>query len=126
MVHSDCRFIFKIVYREPDLSSTTIELSDLDKQSGFIHLSTGEQIPQTCHLFFPDFNTLYIIKFSYDKLKTNNIIKWEPPAPDNDQLFPHLYGDLKTADVDHSMRAFRREQGSTWIDVLSKEEWLKS
>jgi uncharacterized protein (DUF952 family) len=120
MTTPECRFVFKIVYPVPNLSETTIELSELDKESGFIHLSSGEQVPRTCHLFFSDFETLYIIKFRYEKIEAD--IKWER-APDG-ELFPHLYGDLRTSDVD-SVRTFRRGK-VPWIDVLGRENWLKN
>src|SRR5579859_5627878 len=68
-------YLFKVVTAKPDETSDRIALSELDKQSGFIHLSTGAQIPQTCHLFFSRTDELHIIKFSYDKIKDKT--KWE-------------------------------------------------
>jgi uncharacterized protein (DUF952 family) len=63
--------------------------------------------------------TLYILKFSYDKIKKN--MKWEP-APSSGELFPHLYSDLLTSDMD-STQKFQKEQGS-WLDVLGGDSWL--
>jgi len=113
------KYVFKIVDSKPDLNSPKIALSDLDKQSGFIHLSTGPQIPNTCNLFFSSVESLYILKFAYDKLQAN--MKWEP-APGVDTLFPHLYGDLLTADMD-SVQEFQKGEAS-WVDVLGKDVWL--
>ena len=118
MIPPNCPFVFKIVSSDPNLSGNHIERSELDKQSGFIHLSTGEQIPRTCNLFFADSDSLYIIKFPYAKLQSS--IKWEP-VPDG-ELFPHFYGDLATADVE-SVRRFEKGE-SSWLDILGPELWL--
>jgi uncharacterized protein (DUF952 family) len=117
MSTSNC--VFKIITFKPDLNSPKFQLTELDEQSGFIHLSTGRQIPYTCNSFFCSVETLYIIKFAYDKLKAN--MKWEP-APGGEELFPHLYSDLLTADVD-STREFHK-RGESWVDVLGNEPWL--
>jgi len=84
------RYLFKIVTDEPDSTNPKIEISELDKQSGFIHLSTGTQI---------DFR-----------------------APDRNELFPHVYGELWTAEVD-SVRTFHKRSGA-WTDILGQEAWL--
>ena len=107
--------VFKIVASKPDLTTFKMPLTELDEQSGFIHLSTGPQVPHTCDRFFSLLETLYIIKFPYNKLEPN--MKWEP-APGGEELFPHLYEDLFSADVD-SIREFHRDRGS-WQEVLGK------
>jgi uncharacterized protein (DUF952 family) len=113
------KYIFKVVTSQPDLHSEKIQLTELDKESGFIRLSSGRQIPDTCNLFFSSAKELYIIRFPYDKLKTN--IKWEP-SPDDVLRCAHLYGELWTVDVD-SMRKFDRGD-ETWVDALAAEQWL--
>jgi uncharacterized protein (DUF952 family) len=112
-------FVFKIVTEQPNLGAEKVDLSELDVQSGFIHLSTGKQIPHTCNRFFSTTKKLVIIKLPYQKLEHN--MKWEP-APGTEKLFPHLYSDLWTRDVE-STRTFHRGKQS-WLDVLGKEQWL--
>lgn len=116
---SSPKYVFKIVTALPDSNSAKVEPTELDRRSGFVHLSTGQQIPHTCNRFFSSVETLYILKFSYDKIKKN--MKWEP-APNSGELFPHLYSDLLTSDMD-SKRNFQKEQGS-WLDVLGRDSWL--
>ena len=65
------KYVFKIVTAKPDLKSTKVSLTELDEQSGFIHLSSGPQIPRTCNRFFSSVEILHILKFPYDKLKPN-------------------------------------------------------
>lgn len=112
-------FVFKIVTEELNLNWEKVELSELDRQSGFIHLSTGEQVPHTCNRFFSNTEALVVLKLPYNKLESN--MKWEP-APATEELFPHLYSDLWTRDVD-SIRIFHRGEQS-WLDVLGQEQWL--
>jgi uncharacterized protein (DUF952 family) len=113
--------LYKIVFTPPNLNTPKIELSPLDRESGFIHLSTGKQIPGTCERFFSNVQTLYIIKFGYDSVAPN--LKWER-APDTDDLFPHIYGDILMKDID-SVREFHRGDES-WSAVLSGEAWLSN
>ena len=113
------KYLFKIVSEEPGARSDTIELSELDKQSGFIHLSTSTQVPRTCNLFFSKFNKLHIIKFAYNKIK--NRTRWER-APDGEELFPHVYGVLGTMEA-HSVRTFYKGENA-WTAVLGEETWL--
>ena len=113
------KYVFKIVTYQPDLSAAKLQLTELDEKSGFIHLSIGQQIPYTCDRFFATENAIYIIKFPYAILQGN--MKWEP-APEGEELFPHFYGDLLTADVD-STHQFNKGNHS-WVDVLRNEAWL--
>jgi uncharacterized protein (DUF952 family) len=113
-------YVFKIVTDKPNLNSENVQLADLDLHSGFIHLSTGQQISRVCNMFFSEVEILYVLKFAYDKLAAN--MKWEL-APGGEELFPHLHAALFTKDVD-STREFHRKEGENWLDVLSKESWL--
>ena len=113
------KYVFKVVTSQPDLNSEKVQLTELDKESGFVRLSSGPQIPHTCNLFFSSVKKLYIIRFSYDKLQAN--IKWEP-SPDEVLRCAHLYGELWTVDID-SMRKFDKGD-EAWVDALAAEHWL--
>ncbi len=64
---------------------------------GFIHLSTREQVEGTANRFYADVDQLVLL--TIDPLKVPSEIKWEPPAPDADTLFPHIYGPLPISAV---------------------------
>ena len=113
------RYVYKIVSTPPAPNSPKLELLQIDKDSGFIHLSSGRQVPNTCDRFFSDVATLYIIKFSHEKLADH--MKWER-APDSDGVFPHYYGDILMRDAD-SFREFHKGEAS-WVSVLDNEAWL--
>jgi uncharacterized protein (DUF952 family) len=113
------KYVFKVVTSQPDLNSEKVQPTDHDKESGFVRLSSGRQIPQTCDLFFASAKKLYIIRFPYDKLEAD--IKWEPSS-DEFLRCAHLYGELWTGDID-SLRTFEKGEES-WADKLAAEQWI--
>ena len=114
------QFVYKIVAWQPNLEFDKVRLPDLDHQSGFIHLSIAQQVPRVADLFFSSNDELNILKVAYDKIGDN--VRWESP-PDSDELFPHLYGDLWSRDVE-SVRTFHKGEGS-WNDALHKDLWFE-
>jgi uncharacterized protein (DUF952 family) len=58
----------------------------------FIHLSTGDQVPHTFALFYPDRTDLVLLDVDETHPDVAPLLKWEP-APTG-ELFPHLYGPL--------------------------------
>ncbi len=58
---------------------------------GFIHLSTRAQLVGTANRFYADLDELTVL--TIDPAKLSDPIRFEP-APDTDELFPHLYGTL--------------------------------
>ncbi|KAL4074356.1 hypothetical protein V8B97DRAFT_701036 [Scleroderma yunnanense] len=76
-----------------------LPVSDIDERSGFIHLSTAVQIPNTLKFFFRDDPEVYLLRISYDQVEKN--IRWEDPKAEvcgprgGEGMFPHLYNGLK-------------------------------
>tara|TARA_B100000886_G_C20126876_1_gene368253 strand:- start:5 stop:349 length:345 start_codon:yes stop_codon:yes gene_type:complete len=64
--------------------------SKLDLISGFIHLSSREQLEETLNIHYLNENNLVIVKLMAYFLKKN--LKWEKSR--NNQLFPHLFDVL--------------------------------
>ncbi len=64
---------------------------------GFIHLSTLKQVEATANRFYADVDQLVLL--TVDPAKVPSPIRWEPPAPNDDELFPHIYGPLPIAAV---------------------------
>lgn len=81
---------------------------------GFIHLSTRDQVEATANRFYGDVDQLVLL--TVDPLKVPSEIKWEPPAPGVDTLFPHIYGPLPIAAVVTTNYWFRTidEDGAGW------------
>ena len=64
---------------------------------GFIHASTRDQVEATANRFYADLDQLVLL--TIDPLRVGAEIKWEPPAPGVDELFPHIYGPLPISAV---------------------------
>lgn len=81
---------------------------------GFIHLSTRDEVEATANRFYSDVDQLVLL--TVDPLKVPSEIKWEPPAPGVDTLFPHIYGPLPIAAVVTTNYWFRTidEDGAGW------------
>ena len=61
-----------------------------DIRDGFIHFSTAAQVGETARKHFFGQTGLFLIAVDVDAL--GEALRWEPSR--NDELFPHLYGEL--------------------------------
>lgn len=67
----------------------------VDVADGFIHFSTREQVAETAAKHFDGESDLVLVAVEADRL--GDALKWE--ASRGGALFPHLYRDLRMADV---------------------------
>ncbi|KAI1763936.1 hypothetical protein GGR53DRAFT_466797 [Hypoxylon sp. FL1150] len=111
-------FVYKIVPSAPPTPiPSEYPLSELDQKDGFVHLSTGTQIPLTADLFFKEATAIWVIKIRFAP-KFHSATTWEIPG------CPHLYGNFGAGDVD-SVKEFSRAGGETWKESMKKEAaWL--
>ena len=61
-----------------------------DARDGFIHFSTAPQVPETARKHFFGQRALFLVEVDGDALGA--ALRWERSR--NDELFPHLYGEL--------------------------------
>ena len=61
-----------------------------DARDGFIHFSTAAQVAETAGKHFFGQIGLFLVEVDADVLGEK--LRWEPSR--NDELFPHLYGEL--------------------------------
>ena len=61
-----------------------------DIRDGFIHFSAASQVVGTARKHFAGQTGLFLITVDADAL--GDALRWEPSR--NDELFPHLYGEL--------------------------------
>ena len=89
--------------------------SKIDKRDGYIHLSSGNQVHETAKIHFNGKEGLVLLEIKTDKLQ----ITWEKSR--NDNLFPHLYGVLPTAEVTRECTLVLDENNNhilpSWLDV---------
>ncbi|MEM9122565.1 MAG: DUF952 domain-containing protein [Pseudomonadota bacterium] len=64
--------------------------SSVDRQDGFIHFSTAEQVRETAEKHFVGQADLVLVACESERI--GPYLRWEPSR--NDALFPHLYGVL--------------------------------
>ena len=95
--------IYKILREnEWEKSSITGEIiTDLDKQDGFIHLSTASQLAATLSFFFQDSEIVYLLEIDLHKIDTSSLL-FEEVCINRGKIksaFPHLYSELKTKHI---------------------------
>ena len=66
-----------------------------DQSHGFIHLSAVNQLHETVAKHFAGEDNLALLFVDSNKLADK--LKWEPSR--NDELFPHLYGEIPKSAV---------------------------
>jgi len=67
--------------------------TDLDKDDGFIHLSTSKQLALTLHLYFKNSKKVILLEINQDSIK-DEIAFEEAKSGSRLGKFPHLYGKL--------------------------------
>jgi uncharacterized protein (DUF952 family) len=85
-----------------------------DIRDGFIHFSTGSQLAETARKHFFGQTGLFLIEVDADAL--GDALRWE--ASRNDELFPHLYGELDLGAVIGVFDLHTRSDGAHDIPEL--------
>ncbi|EPT05006.1 hypothetical protein FOMPIDRAFT_1045674 [Fomitopsis schrenkii] len=128
-------YIYKLIPSSaslPDPLPAALPVSELDSSSGFIHLSTSKQVPNTLKYFFTDESRVYVLRLAYDPLEVQKLVRWEDPKAEacgprgGEGMFPHLYNGLKLGkDEVESVATWERHEGESWEDVAEREKsWL--
>ena len=76
-------------------ASKSTQGAPVDLADGYIHFSTVEQAPETAAKHFSNAQDLMLVGVETDALGDD--LKWEPSR--GGALFPHLYRELRLADV---------------------------
>ncbi|OAX36621.1 hypothetical protein K503DRAFT_793306 [Rhizopogon vinicolor AM-OR11-026] len=126
-------YIYKLIPSSappPDPLPDRLPVSDLDQTSGFVHLSTSLQVPNTLKFFFKDDPRAYILRIPYDPIEKS--IKWEDPKAEacgprgGEGMFPHLYNEYKLGkDEVESVQTLEKGPDGSWDSALkAAEAWL--
>lgn len=86
-----------------------------DIRDGFIHFSTASQVAGTTRKHFFKQTGLFLVAVDADAL--GDALRWEPSR--NDELFPHLYGELDLAAVIDVQEMQTRADGTHDIPELA-------
>jgi uncharacterized protein (DUF952 family) len=109
--------IYKIcpasVWREAERQGVYRGSAD-DARDGYIHFSTSAQVAETARKFFCGQTGLFLVEVDADALGPE--LRWERSR--NDDLFPHLYGELDLGAVRGVQSLVDRADGSHAIPEL--------
>jgi uncharacterized protein (DUF952 family) len=86
-----------------------------DARDGFIHFSTAAQVTGTARKHFFGQTGLFLIQVDADAL--GEALRWEHSR--NDELFPHLYGELDLGAVTRVLDMRPRSDGTHDIPELT-------
>ena len=86
-----------------------------DIRDGFIHFSTASQLAETARKHFFGQTGLFLIEVEADAL--GDALRWEPSR--NNELFPHLYGELDLGAVTAVLDIHARADGYHDIPELT-------
>ena len=95
--------VYKILkeYEWEDAKESGQIATALDRQDGFIHLSTASQLVATLAFFFKDSDSLQLLQLNLDKIDETQLI-YESSFPyggKRKSAFPHLYAQLMTSQI---------------------------
>jgi uncharacterized protein (DUF952 family) len=114
----DVRSIYKIcpasAWREAERQGVYRGSAD-DARDGFIHFSTASQVAGTAKKHFFGQTGLFLIQVDADVL--GDALRWERSR--NDELFPHLYGELDLGAVTGVLDMRARSDGAHDIPELA-------
>ena len=112
------RTIYKIspasAWREAERQGVYRGSAD-DARDGFIHFSTASQVAETARKHFFGQTGLFLVAVDADAL--GDALRWEPSR--NDELFPHLYGELDLGAVTAILDMRARSDGYHDIPELT-------
>jgi uncharacterized protein (DUF952 family) len=86
-----------------------------DTRDGFIHFSKASQVAGTAQKHFSGRTGLFLIEINADAL--GDALRWESSR--NDELFPHLYGELDLGAVTNVLDMPLRSDGTHAIPRLA-------
>jgi uncharacterized protein (DUF952 family) len=85
-----------------------------DARDGYIHLSTASQLAETLRKHYFGQTGLFLIAVDADAL--GEALRWEKSR--NDELFPHLYGELDLGAVTDVLELRARSDGGHELPEL--------
>jgi uncharacterized protein (DUF952 family) len=111
------RTIYKIspasAWREAERAGVYRGSAD-DARDGYIHLSTASQLAETLRKHYFGQTGLFLIAVDADAL--GEALRWEKSR--NDELFPHLYGELDLGAVTDVLELRARSDGGHELPEL--------
>ena len=73
-----------------------------------------KQVESVANRFYGDLEELSLLTVDLDRIESD--VRWEPPAPGADELYPHIYGPLPVSAVT-AVRTWRRSGGDWSLEL---------
>jgi uncharacterized protein (DUF952 family) len=86
-----------------------------DKADGFLHFSTGPQLPETLRLYYAGQENLVLVAVNAAALGA--ALRWEP-SPSRGEDFPHLFASLPLSAVRWEAPLRRDDAGVAVLPAL--------
>lgn len=74
-------------------------VTDIDKEDGFIHLSTARQLGATLSMYFRNSEQVMLLKINHNKVEKDLRLEPTPTSSSRKGFFYHIYGDLLLEDI---------------------------
>lgn len=108
----DTRDVFKIYTTDPR-EGDELPQTELDEESGYVHLCTSSQVLQVIAMFMSSASSLYVLRIPHEAVSAH--LKWE----DN---FPHFYGTLLRS-MGLELGHITHSPSQTWEESWSQTYW---
>lgn len=107
--------VYKLLSDEQWRAAAETGMTDvpIDREDGYVHLSTAEQVAETARLYFSGQEGVRLVRFEVDRLPK---LKWEESR--GGKLFPHLYAPLNVSKADAVWRLSLDADG---VPVMPKD-----
>ena len=117
------KYIFRIVYPSDwavALETGSVPQSTLDREDGFVHLSTKDTVLETANLYFDAEKTPLVLKL--DAHSFGDSLRWEW-VESRGASFPHLYGTIDVQSVVAIVALLYQEGSFFWGEEKKKSAW---
>tara|TARA_B100001109_G_scaffold176590_1_gene144515 strand:- start:293 stop:649 length:357 start_codon:yes stop_codon:yes gene_type:complete len=93
-------FLYKVLNKEEWDSAKSVGYieTELDKQDGYVHLSSAKQLALTLHLYFRELSNVVLLEIDMENIKSKLTFE-EDVSGKRSGKFPHLYGKLLITDI---------------------------
>ena len=109
MAPMDDIFVYKLLTDDQWRAAEASGVTDVpvDREDGYVHLSSSKQLALTLHLYFRELNNVVLLEINTENIKSKLTFE-EDISGKRSGKFPHLYGKLLTTDISNDWNIERK------------------